>query len=281
MLWSMCGRYATTMRADDLSAEFGAFADVLDEPLRPDYNVAPTARVPVIRRSRTAASLVRDPGEGGAASARTGGGVAPVAPDADGVGRDGSVRVVDAVRWGLVPSWASTPAIGSRLINARAESLTDKPAFRAAFARRRCLVPADGWYEWAPRPDGPGRRPFYLTPDAGGLLAFAGLWEVWGRGDDRLLTCTIVTTAAVGPLAAVHDRMPLVLTGPDRAAWLDGDADAATALLAKPPAAEVVAGIELRPVGPAVGNVANTGPRLRDRVAPDAPVPVAVPDTLF
>ncbi len=239
---AMCGRYASSRSADDLVAEFDAVGSAFDEPLRPDYNVAPTTTVPVVRVSRS---------QGG--------------------------RVVDALRWGLVPSWAADLSAGARMMNARAESVATKPAFRSAFARRRCLVPADGWYEWSPRPDGPGKQAWYLTRADGGLCVFAGLWEVWGKGDDKVATCSIVTTDALGPLASVHDRMPLQLPRERWAQWL-GESEADPAALLAPPSAELLAGMELRPVGPAVGNVKNTGPQLRERVESVTPVSL---DTLF
>ncbi|WP_344654523.1 SOS response-associated peptidase [Cryptosporangium japonicum] len=238
----MCGRYASSRSADDLVAEFDAVGTAFDEPLRPDYNVAPTTTVPVVRVSGS---------QGG--------------------------RVVDALRWGLVPSWAADPSGGARMMNARAESVATKPAFRSAFARRRCLVPADGWYEWSPRPDGPGKQAWYLTRADGGLCVFAGLWEVWGKGDDKVATCSIVTTDALGPLASVHHRMPLQLPRERWAEWL-GESAADPAALLAPPSGELLAGMELRPVGPAVGNVKNTGPQLRERV--EAVTPVSL-DTLF
>jgi len=134
--------------------------------------------------------------------------------------------------------------------------------------RRRCLVPADGWYEWAPRPDGAGRQPTYLTPRSGEVVAFAGLYEIWGP--DRLLTSSIVTTAALGQLAAVHDRMPLMLPRTAWSAWLDPAREDVTDLLV--PDAGLVDGMELRPVGPAVGTVANDGPALIERVEKTAPI---------
>jgi putative SOS response-associated peptidase YedK len=136
--------------------------------------------------------------------------------------------------------------------------------------RRRCLAPADGWYEWAPRPDGAGRQPTYLTPADGDVVAFAGLYEIWGP--DRLLTSSIVTTAAAGRLAAVHDRMPLMLPRRSWAAWLDPGREDVTDLLV--PDLALVDGMELRPVGPAVGTVANDGPGLIERVqSADEPAP--------
>lgn len=246
----MCGRYASSRSAEELVAEFDAIGTAFEGELRPDYNVAPTTTVPVVRVSRS---------HGG--------------------------RVVDALRWGLVPSWAADLSGGARMMNARAESVASKPAFRSAFARRRCLVPADGWYEWSPRPDGAGKQAWYLTRADGAPCVFAGLWEVWGSGEQKVATCSIVTTEALGPLTAVHHRMPLQLPSDRWAAWLGESADAGpaepAALLAPPPAS-LLAGMELRPVGPAVGNVRNTGPQLRER-QPDAgtgsgPVPL---ETLF
>jgi putative SOS response-associated peptidase YedK len=226
-----------TRRWDDLLAEFEA-ADLLGgAPFEPDYNIAPTDPVPVV--------LVRHPPGDRAAPPR---------------------RQLRVARWGLVPSFAKDTGGAARRINARAETVAELPSFRAALARRRCLVAADGWYEWARR-DGGGRQPFYLTPADGSLLAFAGLYEIWG--EDRLLTSSIITTAAVGELDRVHDRMPLVLP-PDRwAAWLD-PAQADPGALLDPPAADLVARLELRPVGPAVGNVTNDGPEL---IAPVRPAP--------
>jgi putative SOS response-associated peptidase YedK len=230
----MCGRYVVGRDTDDLVGEFEA-ADLLSEPLLADYNVAPTDPVPVV--------LTRHrPGE-----------------------RGGPVdRQLRRARWGLVPSWAADTKRAAKHINARAETVTELPAFRSAVRRRRCLVPADGWYEWAPREDGPGKQPTYLTPRDGSVLAFAGLYEIWGP--DRVLTTSIVTTAALGDLVRVHSRMPLVLPRSAWAAWLDPDREDATDLLVPDPAA--IAGLELRPVGPAVGTVANDGPELIRRIDP-------------
>jgi putative SOS response-associated peptidase YedK len=232
----MCGRYVAARGPEDLAAAFEA-EDVTGAALRPDWNVAPTDAVPVVvTRHRS--------GE-----------------------PDGPVRrQVRAARWGLVPSWAADTKRAAKLINARAETVTQLPAFRSAVRRRRCLVPADGWYEWAPREDGPGRQPTYLTPLDGSVLAFAGLYELWGP--DRLLTSTIVTTAALGPLTAVHSRMPLVLPRSRWADWLDPAREDVTDLLV--PAPGLVEEIELRPVGPAVGAVANDGPGLVERAPVEA-----------
>jgi putative SOS response-associated peptidase YedK len=227
----MCGRYATTRTSVDLSALFDAGDDTGDG-LVADYNLAPTDPAPIVRVSASA---------GG--------------------------RVLSTARWGLVPPWAADLRGGARMINARAETVATSSAFAPSFARRRCLVPADGWYEWVKLgPDGRARQAYYMTPADGDVLAFAGIWSVWGNADDRVLTCSIITTAAIDDLRAVHDRMPLVLP-PDRwAAWLSGPAD--ETLLAPTPS-PVVAGLEIRPVGPAVGDVRNDGPDLVRRVATD------------
>ncbi|HEY0487845.1 MAG TPA: SOS response-associated peptidase [Mycobacteriales bacterium] len=220
----MCGRYASTRSADELTLVFDAEDGTGDAAPEADYNVAPTKPVYAVRSA-------------------VGG------------------RRLDVLSWGLVPSWARDRRIAATLRNARAETLATTPAFRSAYARRRCLVPADGWYEWTPRPDGPGKQPYFLTPrSAGSVLAFAALWETWGTGADRLETAAIVTTAAHGALADVHDRMPLVLRPGRWAAWL-GEEEPSDDLLA-PTESDVIDALEIRPVGPDVGNVANNGPEL-------------------
>jgi putative SOS response-associated peptidase YedK len=147
------------------------------------------------------------------------------------------------------------------MINARAETVATTRAYAPSFATRRCLVPADGWYEWVRRSPR-DRQPYFMTRRDGGVLAFAGLWSVWG---ENTLSCTIVTTAAVGELADVHDRMPLMLPADRWRHWLDGDVASASALLGPPPA-EYLDSIEIRPVGAAVGDVRNDGPGLVERV---------------
>jgi len=239
----VCGRYASSRRPDDLAAEFEAEPVPGQPPLAADHNVAPTKDVYVVRQARER--------------------------DAEGAPTGASHRELRVVRWGLVPSWAKDVSVGNRMLNARVESLTSKPAFAKAARARRCLVPADGWYEWSPREHAPGKQPWYVTPADGSGLAFAGLWEVWGRGEDRLYSCTVVTAPAVGALAGIHDRMPLVLPPERWAAWLDLDRDDVEAL-AEPTPAELVEGLEIRPVGAAVGNVANNGRQLTARVEPAA-----------
>jgi putative SOS response-associated peptidase YedK len=230
----MCGRYATSRSSADLSALFDA-DDETGDGLAPDYNVAPTDPVPIVRISRSA-----------------------------------DARVLTRVKWGLVPAYAKDTKGGARMINARAETVTKSGAFAPSFAKRRCLVPADGWYEWQRR--GPKeKQPYFMTDPDGDVLAFAGLWAVWGRGDDRVLSCCVLTAAALGDLALVHDRMPLVLPKATWDDWLAAEPADAERLLT--PSAELVERLEIRPVGARVGDVRNDGPSLIERV--DAPQPAA------
>ncbi|PZS31079.1 MAG: DUF159 family protein [Pseudonocardiales bacterium] len=230
----MCGRYAASRRPDDLVVEFEA-EDATDHDVLPaDYNVAPTKEVHAV--------LVRY-----------------------------GVRQLRVLTWGLVPSWAPDGKDAAKRINARIETVAQRPAFRSALRWRRCLIPADGWYEWAVAADRPGRQPYFITPVDGSLLAFAGLYERRAG----LLTCTIVTTTATGALASVHDRMPVVVDRARWASWLDPELVDPPALVAMPPA-HLLAGLELRPVGAEVGNVANNGPALTAFHAADP-----APQTLF
>jgi putative SOS response-associated peptidase YedK len=221
----MCGRYATTRVAAELGELFDAFDETGDE-LLPDYNVAPTDPVPVVRL-KTATGA----------------------------------RVLSVARWGLVPSWAKDARQGAKMINARAETVATSSAYARAFRGRRCLVPADGWYEWRRTPDGRGKQAYFMTPERGRGLAFAGLWAASATGG---LSCTVVTTAAVGRLAWVHDRMPLVLPAERWADWLAGPRPED---LLTPPAETLVDTLEIRPVGPGVGDVRNDGPDLIKRIS--------------
>ncbi len=196
----MCGRFTVTTPVEDLVREFGLEPPA--EPLPPRFNVAPTQPVPAI---------VSD------------------AP-----------RQLSLLRWGLVPSWASDVSIGNRLINARAESLAEKPAFRKALEKRRCLVLADGFFEW--RKEGKKRFPIWLRRADHRPFAFAGLWEVWRAPDGSWLrTCTIVTVPANSLVAPIHDRMPAILP-PDRFdRWLAAPTEEALPLLVPFPAGEMEA----------------------------------------
>ncbi|MFF8956769.1 SOS response-associated peptidase [Streptomyces sp. NPDC014894] len=258
----MCGRYAASRRPEDLVGIFGVRTWEPAEELAPDWNVAPTKEVYAI--------LER-----------------PL-KDADD---QRPVRQLRALRWGLVPAWAKSPEGAARMINARSETVHEKPSFRRPFAARRCLLPADGYYEWVTgeterqleeqgRRKRPRKQPYFVTPADGSVFAMAGLYEFWRdrtRPDDDPLawwvTCTVLTTEAEkgplgvapaegpGSLAEIHPRMPLMLT-PDRwDAWLDPartNPEELRALLEPPPEGLMRA----YPVGTAVSNVRNNGPEL-------------------
>jgi putative SOS response-associated peptidase YedK len=253
----MCGRYASIKAPADLAEEFRA-VDATGGAAQVDYNVAPTKQViAVVERHPRDEDGTPDP--------------------------DVTQRSLRMVRWGLVPSWSKDPKAGARMINARAESAREKPAFRKALAARRCLIPADGWYEWqrgANEKSAGHKQPYYTHYRDGSSVALAGLWEFWrpagGAADrdypDGLVTCAVLTTEAVGPLAQVHDRMPLVLPPTAWETWLDPDTDAsadAVAALLAPPAPELVSRLELRPVSPRVNNVRNNGPELIEPLPPE------------
>jgi putative SOS response-associated peptidase YedK len=171
--------------------------------------------------------------------------------------RDGRARG-ELLRWGLVPSWAKQPETGLKMINARVETVAERPAFSRALERFRCLVIADGFYEWRRLPSGP-KQAFHITRDDGGPFAFAGLWSIW-HGDDgaTLRTCTILTAAANPAIAPLHDRMPIILGRDDEEWWLRGaipSAELAQTLTGLPPSRTA-----LRPVGPAVNDARYDGP---------------------
>jgi putative SOS response-associated peptidase YedK len=267
----MCGRYAASRRPEDLVGLFGVERWEPEETVEADWNVAPTKPVHAV--------LDR-----------------PLR----GAGDPRPVRQLRTLRWGLVPGWAKSPDLGVKMINARAETVHEKSAYRRPFAARRCLLPADGWYEWMTGEEEldleqRGRRkrsrkqPYFVTPADGGIMALAGLYEFWRDrtvpdDDPRAwwTTCTVVTTEADtgllagatgeadarGPqsLADIHPRMPLVLT-PDRwDAWLDPgrtDPDAVRTLLVPPPSGSLRA----HPVSTDVSNVRNNGPGLVEELA--------------
>ena len=217
----MCGRFLLTTPAPGVADLFG-----LDEApaLSPRYNIAPGQPVAVVR-----------------------------------IAEDGDRRECVSLRWGLVPSWAADPGGAGRLINARAETAAQKPSFRAPFRRRRCLVPADGFYEW--RPAGRRKQPFAFRLRGGGPFALAGLWDRWlGPGGTVLETATILTTAANDVVRPVHDRMPVLLRPEDHAAWLDPGrqhAEELLPLLAPFPAELMTAAA----VGAWVSDARHEGPR--------------------
>jgi putative SOS response-associated peptidase YedK len=255
----MCGRYASARKRQDLLEEFRIDRDRVADDLEPDYNVAPTKPVyAVLTRPG------RDPAE--------------AAPGSGGGGAEAGVaRELRVVRWGLVPFWAKDPSIGSRMINARVETVDAKPAFRRAFAKRRCLLPADGFYEWLKiEEQGKARKqPYYIHRADGGVLAFAGLYELWrdkSVPDDHpqawLWTSVIITTSAEDEVGRIHDRMPMVIDPARWDDWLDPENTGAAhvhALLA--PAA--ASGLASYPVGKDVNYVRNNGPGLIEPLASD------------
>jgi len=241
----LCGRYAATKNPAALAAEFNAVDATGGEIAGPDYNVAPTKQViSVVRRHPRDAEGRPDP-------ART----------------ERSLRVM---RWGLVPRWAKDRAIGTRMINARVESVSIKPAFRTSLSTHRCLLPADGWFEW--RREGATKQPFFITRTDGASIAFAGLWATWrdpaaDAAAPPLVTCAVLTTSAVGRMTTVHDRMPLLMPPDMWEAWLDPDSADVTELLSAP-RQDFVDSLELRPVSTAVNSVRNNSPELLAPVRP-------------
>jgi putative SOS response-associated peptidase YedK len=233
----MCGRYAITSAPEAIRRLF-RYRQQPNFP--PRYNVAPTQPVPIVRLAR---------GE----------------------------REFALVRWGLIPAWVEDPKGFSLLINARGESVNDKPAFRNAMKRRRCLFPADGFYEW--KAEGGRRKAFYARPRAGGPIAFAGLWETWiGPNGEEMETAAIVTTQANKTMGDVHPRAPVIVQQEAFDFWLDCDrvdATTATALIAAAPEGLM----EVHEVSPAVNKVENDSPELTAPYAgsPESEHPVEAP----
>jgi len=234
---SVCGRFVQVASPELLVERFGV--DEVAAPRQaPSYNVAPRATVYAVRER------VED---------------------------DTRRRVLSALRWGLVPSWAKDARTGDRMINARAETLADKPAYERAFRMHRCLIPAEGFYEWQRR--GNQKQPMFIHRRDGEPMAFAGLWAAWrderDPDGDWLRTCAIVTTNANDALAPLHDRMPVVLEEPDWSTWLDrsvDDVNGLARLLVSAPDEALVA----YPVGNRVNSADNDGPELVERVEVDA-----------
>lgn len=181
----MCGRYTLKHSSEEIAERFDieSDADPIAESLRPRYNIAPTQTVPIIRQTEA--------------------------------------RELIGVKWGLIPFWAKDPAIGNKLINAKSETLAEKPSFKYAFAKRRCLVIADGFYEWQKKGKA-SSQPIYVRRRDGGLFAFAGLWEEWKAPDGSpLATCTIITTEPNELIAQFHHRMAVILNPEEEAVWLN------------------------------------------------------------
>lgn len=244
----MCGRYAAARDTATLVEEFEV-DEVVDPAPPPRYNVAPTDQVSFV---------VDRPVEEG-----------PIQ------------RQLRIAKWGLVPSWSKDASGGARMINARWEQANVKPAFRSAFAKRRCLIPADGYYEWyrTAAPAGsrkPAKQPFYLHRADGRALGLAGLYEFWREGPDApwLVTVTVLTTEAVGELRSLHDRMPVVIDPDAYASWLDPQVEVGPDFAGLLDPASIVA----RPISTQVNSVRNDGAHLLDPLPlAELPVPVDLP----
>ena len=248
----MCGRYVSVRSEEDLTKEFDV-EEVVGDPLPPSWNVAPTDRVRIV--------VARHPTQ-----------------DRDAA----PVRQLRTVTWGLVPSWSRSRSGGAKMINARSETVAGKPAFKTAAARRRCLAPSVGYYEW--KHDAGRKTPYFLHAPGEQPLAMAGLYEIW-RDDSLpeddpnrwLWTCTIITRPASDTLGHIHDRCPVLVPPELRQQWLDCSADdpaVAQRLLEHMPEPR----LEPRQVGTAVGNVRNDGPQLIEPVAGgDADAPAELP----
>jgi putative SOS response-associated peptidase YedK len=258
----MCGRYATARARQELLDEFQIELDASEDAIEPDYNIAPTKSVPAVI-TRPPKDAPKDSGE--------------------------SVRTLRMLRWGLVPFWAKDIKIGSKMINARLETVHEKPAFRRAFAKRRCLLPADGFFEWyePETPDDstekrkkPKKQPFFIHPRDGAVMAMAGLYELWKNPEDEWVwTCTVITTEATDNVGRIHDRMPMVVAPEQWSAWLDPeiqDADTIRSLLTPALAGQM----EAYPVSVAVNNVRNNGPSLVEPL-PDGDISGEYGATLF
>jgi putative SOS response-associated peptidase YedK len=220
----MCGRYILKTLPQSI---IEAIADIT--PPLPDwsaqFNIAPTNDIPIIR-----------------------------------LNKDGQ-RVVSLVRWGLIPSWAKDPSIGNRMINARGETLAEKPAFRVALARRRCLIPSDGFYEW--KATGKSKQPFFIHPTDGRPFCFGGLWERWTdpAAEAAIDSATIITVSPNSAVKEIHDRMPLIIAPADYGRWLNKDtpADEVQSLL-RPFAGD----LEMWPVSSRVNSPVNKGAELAE-----------------
>jgi putative SOS response-associated peptidase YedK len=238
----MCGRFVSARKRLELLEEFAATRDVVAEDRQPDYNVAPTKRIYTVLEHK-------------------------------------DERELRLVRWGLVPSWAKDTKVGSRMINARAETVAVKPSFRAAFAKRRCLIPADGYYEWIT--EDKAKKPYYIYRTDGGILAFAGLYELWrnqevpeDHEDAWYWSASIITTQAEDEIGRIHDRTPMTIAPGSWADWLNpanNDKELMHAVM-HPATASGADGLSSYPVSTAVNSVRNNGPSLIEPLGdPESP----------
>lgn len=256
----MCGRFVSARKRLELLEEFAVERDRVADDRSPDYNVAPTKRIyAVLEHADKAEKADKDSA------------TLPNEPPA---------RELRLLRWGLVPSWAKDAAGGARLINARAETVGVKPSFRSAFARRRCIIPADGYYEWQATAGRKVKQPFYIYRADGRLLCFAGIYELWRDGavppdheDAWLWTASIITTDATDEIGKIHDRTPMVIEPESWADWLDPANNDKALLMAMmlPATSSGASGLTSHPVSTAVNSVRNNGPDLIEPLPPGPP----------
>ncbi len=226
----MCGRFTRFQSWREVRDYYRLLMDEPPEGFRPRYNIAPTQKIEIV------------------------------------ASRSDGTRGFGAMGWGLVPGWAKDAAIGTKMINARSETVMEKPAFRAAFARRRCIIPASGFYEWQASAQ-KHKQPFHFTRSDGAPISFAGLWEKWEGGAEPLYTFTILTMAANEAMARYHHRMPVIVEQNALNRWLDPQADPASLTdLFTPDAAPALAA---QPVSRDVNRIANDNARLVEMVEPD------------
>jgi len=220
----MCGRFAFFSSSEVITAVFG----LKNTPaLKPRFNVAPGQQVFSVRS-------------------------------------EGGKLMADQFRWGLVPFWAKDPKVGHQMINARAETVAEKPSYRQALRRRRCLIPADGFYEWQKAIN--GKQPWFISGSGGALLAFAGLWDEWRDADDTLLrTCTIITAVANEFMTEIHQRMPVIVSSDQYETWLDTEASSTDFERVLTAGSEVE--LQAWPVSRKVNNPINDQPELIEAVA--------------
>jgi putative SOS response-associated peptidase YedK len=230
----MCGRFVSARRRLELLEEFAATRDSVAADREPDYNVTPTRRIYTVLQHK---------------------------PEDE--------RELRLVRWGLVPSWAKDTSGGARMINARSETVAVKPSFRAAFAKRRCLIPADGYYEWIT--EDKAKKPFYIYRTDGGILAFAGIYELWRNSqvpedheDAWYWSGSIITTQATDEVGRIHDRTPMTIARESWAEWLDPGNNDKEQMLAvmRPATLSGSGGLASHPVSTAVNSIRNNGPSL-------------------
>jgi putative SOS response-associated peptidase YedK len=216
----MCGRFVSARKRLELLEEFAAKRDAVkaEGERNPDYNVAPTRQIYAVTGGRPDGDEGKD-----SKDAKDAKGTKGSSKDSQGSNSD---RELHLVRWGLVPAWAKDTKGGSRLINARSETVAVKPSFRSAFARRRCLIPADGYYEWIT--EDKAKKPFYILREDNAVLPFAGLYELWrdksvpeDHEDAWYWSATIITTQSTDEIGRIHDRTPMVIAPDDWADWLD------------------------------------------------------------